>query len=235
MKKLILFSTVLLAGVWVACKTTTENTTKRNFPVETFTKMDLMGVMTIHLSQGNKEQVEIEANNEELFQYVTVSSTNGKLSIDTKKKQKWKNGDKLTAFITVKNISEIESSMVGNIHCDETITAKNLEIECSHVGTTNWKLDTETLIYNNSAVGDTNLEGKSTTLEIENSGVGEFSAKGFIAENTVLENSSVGTVTIYASKKLDINSSGVGKVTYYGNPTDTDISNTGVGKVRKGD
>ena len=86
-----------------------------------------------------------------------------------------------------------------------------------------------------SNFGDTNLEGKSIDLEIENSGVGEFNAKNFIAENTTIQNTGVGVVSIYASKNLELNSSGVGKVTYYGNPSETDINSTGVGKVRKGD
>src|SRR3954471_5806291 len=117
MKKIVLTS---LAGIFFAGavmaqdnkKETIEGNGKsvtRDVPVSSFESLKASGVYELKLSQGNKETVKIEAD-ENLQQYFNVHNDGNKLVIEMEKlKNKNLNvKTKMKVYVTFKNLKELE-------------------------------------------------------------------------------------------------------------------------------
>ena len=86
---------------------------------------------------------------------------------------------------------------------------------------------------NLSGVGSVKLSnGNALNLQISLSGVGSIDAENYQVQNITIQNSGVGSAKIWATESLKGTLSGVGNVSYKGNP-EVNIKVSGVGKVNK--
>ena len=93
------------------------------------------------------------------------------------------------------------------------------------------KLDTDRLEIVNSGVGSINISGIADDVEIINSGVGNIDAAKLKAMNVKADVSGVGSITCYASERIEGRVSGVGSLRYAGNPKNKDNKRSGVGSI----
>jgi len=75
-------------------------------------------------------------------------------------------------------------------------------------------------------------DGSASDLKISLSGVGNVDALKYQVENVVITQSGVGNSKIWATNSLSGSLSGVGNISYKGNPA-VDVRVSGVGKVKK--
>jgi hypothetical protein len=92
-------------------------------------------------------------------------------------------------------------------------------------------LDTDRLEIVNSGVGSINISGIADDVKIINSGVGSINAEKLKALNVKASVSGVGSITCYASEKIEGKVTGVGSLKYAGNPKHKDNHRTGVGSI----
>ena len=92
-------------------------------------------------------------------------------------------------------------------------------------------LDTDRLEIVNSGVGSINISGITDDVEIINSGVGSINAEKLKALNVKASVSGVGSITCYASERIEGRVSGVGSLKYAGNPKKKDNKRSGVGSI----
>ena len=111
---------LLLAGPAVAQdkKETIEGNDKsvtRDVTVTSFDALKVSGVFELNLSQGDKESVKIEAD-ENLQEYFTIKNDGSKLVIDMDKlkNKNLKNSGTMKVYVTFKKLKEMDLSMVGN-------------------------------------------------------------------------------------------------------------------------
>ena len=146
-----------------------------------------------------------------------------------------KNKKKLTLYISSPTIVSIDSDGVGNWVMKGKVKADNLKIEFDGVG--NFEaldLESNKIKVDYEGVGNLSLGGSANFLVIESEGVGSVNAENMRAKNAIIKSSGVGSVKCYASESIDLTNSGVGSITYYGNPTVKNMKNTGVGKIKAG-
>lgn len=93
-------------------------------------------------------------------------------------------------------------------------------------------LDTDRLEIVNSGVGSINISGIADDVEIVNSGVGSINAEKLKALNVKAKVSGVGSITCYASERIEGRVSGVGSLKYAGNPKTKDNKRSGVGSIK---
>ena len=92
-------------------------------------------------------------------------------------------------------------------------------------------LDTDRLEIVNSGVGSINISGITDDVEIINSGVGSINSEKLKALNVKASVSGVGSITCYASERIEGRVSGVGSLKYAGNPKKKDNKRSGVGSI----
>ena len=92
-------------------------------------------------------------------------------------------------------------------------------------------LDTDRIEIINSGVGSIAISGLADNVTLQNSGVGSINAENLKALNVKANVSGVGSITCYASERIEGKVSGVGSLKYAGNPKHKNNKRTGVGSI----
>ena len=88
---------------------------------------------------------------------------------------------------------------------------------------------------NINGVGSCDLNGKVKSFNISVNGVGSVNARQLIADDVVASLNGVGSVKLYAKNSLNASVNGIGGLTYFGNPAELILNDSGIGGITKGD
>lgn len=181
--------------------------------VSSFNSLEASGVYELKLSQGDKESVKIEAD-ENLQQYFNVHNEGNKLVIDMDKlkNKNLKNAHKMKVYVTFKNLKELDLKTVGNVSSDEQLSFDDLDLNTKSVGNVDLKLSAKKLDLENKSVGNMKLSGQADEAVVKNTGVGSFDAGNFVVQTMNIENSGVGSAEVNAEKDLKVKDNFLGKV-----------------------
>ena len=199
-------------------------------PISTFDKIEINGVFNVFLSQGDKEQVKVETD-ENLQSLIVSSVTNNVLSVTMRDSASIGKMKKINIYISVVHLSSITTNGVGKLKCTSPIKVSALSLDCKGVGLTELNVEGDKLSVNSETVGELKLSGTMKETSIKHSGLGLINAFGLLNEKLNLDVDGIGAAEVYASKDLTITSNGVGGVRYKGNPAVKRIKNEGIGKV----
>jgi hypothetical protein len=193
-------------------------TVTRDVSVSSFDALRASGVYELKLSQGDRESVKIEAD-ENLQEYFTVRNDGNSLVIDMKKMQNknLKTKNKMRVYVTFKKLNKLELSTVGNVVSDEPLSFDKLNIRNKSVGNVELDLSVDQLDLNNTSVGNVKLKGKAANAVVKNTGVGSLEAGSFVVQTMDIENTGVGNAEVNAEKNLKVKDSFLGKVHNKGN------------------
>lgn len=183
--------------------------------VQPFDQIDVSGVFSLKLSQGNKEEVKIEAddNLQDLFE---VNNDGSKLTIKMKKESSFNSKKGLTVYITFKKLKSMDLQTVGNVSSDNNLSFDDLKIGNKSVGSVDLSLTAQTINLNNKGVGKLKLKGKADNAVIRNKSVGSIDASGFVVQKMDIDNNGIGSAQVNAEKELKVKDSFLGKVSNKG-------------------
>ena len=159
---------------------------------------------------GRNLQIEIKGD-ENILPIITTEVKDGQLIVDAD--TSFTVDDKIKLIIEVQHLSAL--SVPGT--CDMTV--KNPKNESF----------TATL----SGVGSLKLSGNTANFKCTVSGAGLVNARELIANHTDITLSGAGSAEVYASQSLNVTISGVGNVSYYGDPESVTKNIAGLGRVKK--
>ena len=214
-------STLLAQDNWDKDKKKIEpsgNIITKEVNVTSFDQLDVSGVFSLMLVQGNKEEVKIEAddNLQPLFE---VKNEGTKLTISMKKDVNIQGKIKMKVYVTFKKLKSMDLKTVGNVISEANMSFDDLDINNKSVGNVDLKLTTQKLNIENKSVGNVKLNGKADNVTIKNKGVGSLQAAGFIVQTMDIDNSGVGSAEVNAEKALKVKDSFLGKVSNKGSAT----------------
>ena len=187
------------------------NVITKEISVQSFDELNVSGVFSVLLSQGSKEEVKIEAedNLQTLFE---VKNEGSKLSISMKKDVNFNSKKKMKVYITFKKLKSMDLKTVGNVSSDQNLSFDDLKIDNKSVGSVDLKLTTQNLNIDNKSVGNVKLSGKADNVIIKNKSVGSIQAAGFIVQKMDIDNTGIGSAEVNAEKELKVKDSFLGKV-----------------------
>jgi hypothetical protein len=201
------------------------NIISREIPVQSFNAIEAKGLFELILTQGDKESVKIEAD-DNLQSLFSVENRNNKLIIDMPG-LKNKNIDfndkddrhemRLKVYVTFRDINTLEVGVIGNVHSSTPLKCEALRIISKNVGNVELALTTNKLVVENKGVGNIQLSGNATEATVTNNGVGQFNGESFIVQTMDIDNSGVGKASVNVEKSLKVKESFLGKVTNKGN------------------
>ena len=218
---------LLIAGI------ATSTAQRRTIDVDDFSKISFGLPETLHLSQGSNESVEIEAS-EEAFERMKFVADGSKLKIRSKRSNSWKNWNnmKVTIYVTMKNIEEINLSGSGQIIGKNKFETDDLSLSISGSGNMEINTNSEDVDLRISGSGKIGLEGSADRADVSISGSGSVKGENFEVNVCKASISGSGSI-ITARKEIDARISGSGSVRYNGNPDQVSGHSSGSGKVRK--
>jgi len=115
--------------------------------------------------------------------------------------------------ISIANLEKFTSAGAGDIHISGV---KN-----------------DQLVLSNTGAANIEASGQTKFVDIESSGAGRIEAHELHSERAKISVSGAASVDVYASQQLDVSVSGIGSVTYSGNPPVVNKSVSGIGSVSK--
>ena len=190
----------------------------KDVPVTSFESLKASGVYELKLSQGSKEAVKIEAD-ENLQQYFNVHNEGNQLVIEMKdlKDKNLKLKSKMRVYVSFKNLKELDLKTVGNVAADAPLAFTDLDIKNKSVGKIDLALTASKLNLSNNSVGDIKLSGKAQSAVVTNRGVGHLQAGDFVVQTLNIDNSGVGSAEVNAEKTLIVKDNMLGRVKNKGN------------------
>jgi len=190
-----------------------------------FGKVDISGAYKIILEQGDKEQILVEGDAENLPKVLTKVE-GGTLVITNKEKNN--SSGKITLTITFKNIDELSCSGAVDLKTSNSLKLNNFDLDLSGASKSDLDINAAKLDIDISGSANATLKGKVKMVDLYISGTGSLSAPALESDVYDIEISGVGNATVHAISKLDVSISGTGAVTYKGDPQITkEISGTG--------
>ncbi|NVK49733.1 MAG: DUF2807 domain-containing protein [Cyclobacteriaceae bacterium] len=196
-----------------------------------FTKVESGGSWDVFISFGNRNEVEIEAENVSLDKVLTEVE-NGTLKLKLKKGN-YRNV-RLKFYVTMQELEGIGCSGSGTVRVEEDVRTDQLSLGVSGSGSIIFeKVYAEMMSAGISGSADIQIKGGTVDrLKIGQSGSGDFEGMDLQAKSVDVGKSGSGETYITALENLKVGASGSGNVYYKGDPR-TNISVSGSAKVVK--
>ena len=194
------------------------NVITKDIAIKSFNELDASGIFNLQLSQGDKETVRIEAD-DNLMDLFIVENEGSTLKISMKKNSNFNSKKHLRVYVTFKTLKSMELSMVGGTSSEEQLKFSDLKLKNQSVGSVSLNMTLQTLNMENQSVGSVKLEGSAENAIVKNNSVGSINAGNFVVQKMDIENNGVGSATVNAEKELKYSDSFLGKVSNRGNAT----------------
>lgn len=198
-----------------------------------FTQLVLKGAFDVYIAQGDDPSIEISGD-ESLVEKVEVSQSGDVLTISLKRpKEDVKLTNDLKISLTVNQLEQLKFDGAGQVKSTQRLGVRDLKISGNGVGNIELDLDANSVEAVLNFVGKMELTGDTERLLLKNEGVGNIDASKLIAKDCQVESSGIGAVSIHCTGELSLDMSGIGTVSYKGNPTVVHEKVSGIGKVNR--
>jgi hypothetical protein len=186
-------------------------------PVSAFTKVELNGVGSLKITQGEQESLNIEGD-DNILPLITTEVKDGTLLIGIKKGYTVNPKASLTYNLTVKNLDQVELNGLGEVTMD------GLQTEAFSIfvrGSGNTKIEdlvADTLRVEITGLGDITMSGTVDSQVVVISGSGNYKARDLSSKDAEVRISGLGSAKLRVSDNLDARISGGGDIEYIGDP-----------------
>jgi hypothetical protein len=194
------------------------NVITKDITVKSFDELNASGVFNLLLSQGDKESLKIEAD-DNLMDLFIIENEGSTLKIKMKKNSNFNSKKQLKVYVTFKTLKSMDLGMVGVTSSDDKLKFTDLKLRNQSVGSVSLNMTLQTLNMENQSVGSVKLEGSAENAVVKNNSVGSINAGNFVVQKMDIENNGVGSATVNAEKELKYSDSFLGKVSNRGNAT----------------
>jgi hypothetical protein len=238
MKTAQLLMMAFIACTLLACTSKTESITEDDSYQETreiegVSRILVSGVFNLFISQGDMESLRIEGD-EELAKKLVVRQRGDLLELSLKEEKVnifKKTG--LQVHLTIADLSELEFEGAGNIQSRGQLELGDFRVIGKGVGNIELDLEADEVEADLNFVGNMTLKGAADYFKLFNEGVGNIDASQFWVQQADVNSSGIGMVSVHCEGELSLLVSGIGTVSYTGNPTVVSEKVSGIGKVNR--
>ena len=199
-----------------------------NRKVDKFTQIQFSGVYQVILKAGNRPNIEIETD-ENLQEYIEVDQHGKRVIVTTTDRIKSRDGIKV--YVTYTDLNSIEIGGVATIESDGPIVTDILELAISGAGSVDLEIEAQELELRVSGAGAIQLRGQVDKQTIRMSGAGDLEAYDLVSKYCKITLSGIGSAEIFVEEELEASISGVGGISYRGNPNKVHDDISGLGKI----
>lgn len=227
---------VLLSGIYTGCdlmytETGNGNITEEIREINQFDEVVITGnyqvIFEKERSDGNKVIITTDEN---LLPYINTYTRGTTLVIETDGRIKSDEGIHVTVTYDNDNLNHISISGAATVKNKDKLKSEKLEISMSGAGAADLEVLAETLQVSLSGAGSVKLRGETQIQRVNLSGAGSLEAFELRSDKAFISISGVGGAQVTVLEELDADVSGVGGITYRGDPV-VHKSISGLGKV----
>jgi hypothetical protein len=233
-----LITAMIMAISFVSAQETTVINDKNAEPrkVSSFHGIKISNAFDVIIKQGSEEAVVVSATEEKYRERIKVNVVNGilQISYDNEKVWKWSNENKkLRAYISVKNIDQLDISGACDVKVDGVLKGGNLKLELSGASSLKGAVNYNSIVADQSGASNSKLSGTATNLDIEVSGASDFTGFDLVTESCKAGASGASDIKITVNKDLKVDASGASEVQYKGTASVSGFKTTGASSLKK--
>jgi hypothetical protein len=200
-----------------------------------FDKVHVKGIGELILTQGDKEELYIDAN-PDLLPQIKTEVKNGILLI--RYDFDWMDylglrfigAGPIRYLLTMKEIKEVILAGAGNVEA-KSIKTSDLKLGLSGAGAMNiGGVECTRLGAALSGAGSMKIAGQGEKQEVQMSGAGSYYAGDLKSKKASVQMSGAGSARVWVTDTLDAAMTGLGSIDYFGKPA-MKIQKTGLGNI----
>ncbi len=199
--------------------------------IGSYKDIQVSGAAGVHLIQGEAKPVRIEID-QNLQQYIEVFVEGGTLVVRTKSGINVDPSKEMAVFVTAPSFNDIQVSGAGSIVTDAKINNPGpINIGISGAGDIKVEVNAPKVGVDISGAGSATMVGETKEFDLGISGAGKARCFELKAETTTVRISGAGDADVFASLRLDANTSGAGSIRYKGKPAEVKSGKSGAGSI----
>jgi hypothetical protein len=203
---------------------------KETRDISAFTRLDISGAFEVFLVQGNTSELIIEAD-EEIIDRIVTRVSGGELEIFVK--GTIRSHKTMKAYITFKELSEIELSGAVNLDGGNVMQFDKLDLELSGSCEVVVEMEAKSLDLDLSGASKLTIDGVVGFLDADCSGACKLYLAGLKATTVNFDCSGASTAEFWVTESLDVEGSGASNVHYKGEPKTVNVNTSGASSVKK--
>jgi hypothetical protein len=206
------------------------NVTKQERQLDSFSGLDVGGAFKVFLTQGDKEFVIVEAD-ENLLDVISTEVRGNTLVIKTT--EDIRDSEALNIYLTFKDLDNMEISGACHLSAENKMKFENLDLDCSGASDVELKLAATKLTMDFSGASQIELYGSAETVDLDLSGASSFDGYDLEADIYFVDVSGASHAKIFVNKELSAEVSGAAGLKYKGDPVIKEHDVSGAGSMKK--
>lgn len=207
------------------------NITTMHYNVTDFQNLDLSGMFSVTLNQGDTPSLVVETD-ENLQELIKNKVEDNTLKIFSEKEVVYR-PTKMNLYITYKNLESIRSAGACEVVANQPITGGRFSMELSGAADVKIEVELEEMKTIASGASSLKLWGIAKKHVVDMSGAGSIDAANLVTQTTQIALSGAGSATVNAREVLEASLSGIGSIRYTDEPVTKVFNTSGLGSIKK--
>ena len=204
------------------------NVTREERETGSFNKIRVTRGLNVYLSQGDRQKIIIEAD-ENLLEYIETEVDDNKLNITT---SAFVRGSKsMKVFVTLTDLSEIHATAGSNVYSENELSVGDIDISGSAGSNLKLQIKAEAIDVSASSGSNITLIGTADESELKASAGSNIKAEELNTNECEAKTSSGANIWINVLNDFEAHASSGGNIFYKGNPKNTNIEKSSGGNV----
>lgn len=204
-----------------------------NKVVKTIEKITLRVPAEVTIEQGSAYKVTLTGS-QNLLSLIQVTNDGTTLDLKTDDDVYFR---KVEITITLPGgLKQVDVSGMTVLEIKGVADKNSFRLFCGGMGKIDINdLETSSMLLDSKGMSAVNADGKVDRLVIHNRGLGLIDFDNVDSHDVSCSNSGAGLIMVNATDSLNASVSGLGLIIYRGNPIKLEVSNSGLGKVKRKD
>lgn len=195
---------------------------------EDFTKIRVSNGLELHLFQGSKNKISVEAD-ENLQEIIITEVKDGVLKIYAEKSI-WKSKAR-KVYVTFKTLESLTATSGSDVYTKETIKVDNIEISTTSGADINMSIDANSIETSATSGSDIEVSGTANNHITRATSGASIEAYQLRSKNVTAKVTSGADINVYASESINARATSGGDIDYRGNPKNVDKKESSGGDI----
>ena len=195
---------------------------------EGFTKIKVSTGLDLYISQGSKNQITVEAD-ENLQDIILTEVKDGVLRIYSEKNI-WR-AKARKVYVTVETLEELTATSGSDAYTRETLKVNDLKISATSGADIHITVDANTIETSATSGSDIEVSGVANNHISKATSGASIDAYELRSKNATVKATSGADINIYASESIDAKATSGGDIDFKGNPKKVDKKSSSGGSV----
>ena len=195
---------------------------------EYFTKIKVSTGLDLYVSQGSKNQITVEAD--ENLQDIIVTEVNDGILKIYSEKNIWR-AKARKIYVTIKNLEAITATSGSDVYTNETLKVNNLNISATSGADIHISVDANTIETAATSGSDIEISGVSNNHISKATSGASIDAYQLRSKNVTVRVTSGADINVYASESIDAKATSGGDIDIKGSPKKVNKKTSSGGSV----